>query len=118
MDLSDAEKTALKDLAATLRNRFGAVEVSLFGSAARGEMDRDSDIDIFVVVPDLDGAKNMAIVDECFEVSLNVDRHVSPLSVSVDRLRNSPFRSAAIVKNIREEGPEAHPTYYASQQAR
>jgi uncharacterized protein len=38
----------LKAQAPTLRERFGARRVSLFGSAARDEMRADSDIDILV----------------------------------------------------------------------
>lgn len=47
----------LRAQAPTLRERFGACSVSLFGSAARDEMRADSDIDIlveFAAPPSLD----------------------------------------------------------------
>ncbi len=104
MYLSDAEKAGIAELATTLRERFGATEVTLFGSAVRGTMEWDSDVDIFVVLPELDRETDMAIVDECFELGLRLERHISPLTVSSDRLTNTPFRSAPIVSTIRREG--------------
>lgn len=44
----DTVVRVLKAEAPTLRKRFGARSVSLFGSAARDEMRADSDIDILV----------------------------------------------------------------------
>ena len=44
----DAIVQLLRAQAPTLRERFGACSVSLFGSAARDEMRADSDVDILV----------------------------------------------------------------------
>ncbi len=38
----------LKEHKPTLAQRFGVVELALFGSVARGEADSDSDVDILV----------------------------------------------------------------------
>ena len=54
MRLTDQEKVLLRDLALALRDRHGALSIQIYGSAARGELEDGSDIDLFVVLPEVD----------------------------------------------------------------
>ena len=97
MQLTEKEKQVLKELSADLKQRFGAIEVLLYGSAVRGEMDEESDIDIFVMLPNVDWETEKQIIDLCFEAELNNDlqRIISPICCSEQevkgRLEHSPF---------------------------
>ena len=54
MEMTAEERDALSRVTQTLRERFDAREVILYGSAARGQLDEESDIDLLVVLPRLD----------------------------------------------------------------
>ncbi len=49
--LNAHEREVLSDVVKKLKTEFGAEQVMLYGSAARGEMDRESDIDLLAVLP-------------------------------------------------------------------
>ena len=51
--LTTMEKNALNDFRNALVGDFGAIDVRLFGSRARGEGDEESDLDVFIVLPEI-----------------------------------------------------------------
>lgn len=61
--IGDPEVTAswLPVMVATLVERFDPVRIVLFGSLARGEAGRDSDVDLLVVMPRVDDKRQAAI---------------------------------------------------------
>jgi len=85
-------------------DRFGEVEAILFGSRARGGAERESDIDIFVILNgDVDIKVKEAVYDIAYEIGLKYD---AVLDVSVysreewDRYREVlPF-----IINVEKEG--------------
>lgn len=79
------------------------IDVILFGSHARGEADKDSDIDIAVVLDkdfnkyeEIDG-----IVDVIYDISLENEELISVLPLNVNELKEG---SSSIYENIRREG--------------
>ena|SRR3990167_5431130 len=46
-----------RDYAQTLKKRIKVEKIILFGSAARGQMTRDSDLDIIIISPDFEKMK-------------------------------------------------------------
>ena len=106
MELTEKEKQVLEKLSADLKRKFSVKEIILFGSAARGTMDEESDIDIFVLLSDnVDWEIEKQIIDLCFEAELNSDikRITSPICCSETdikgRLEYSPF-----ILNVKREG--------------
>lgn len=62
---------ALAALKAVLWQRFGAVELVLFGSVARGSQTPDSDIDLLVLLPGpVTTATEEAVFDLAFDVEM------------------------------------------------
>lgn len=104
--LTAREKKELARLARRLREEFGATDVRIFGSAARGEMDAESDIDLLVVLPDASLDTKLRVSERCFKSSLAIDRLVSPLVMSVERAQDPILAASAFMRAI---GMEALP---------
>ncbi len=114
VNLTDAEKDALRDLSASVRERFGARlrELALFGSRARGEGHPLSDLDVVIVVDDLTGAEAREVAYGCGDLLTRYDavgrddgksvacirdarasREISLIRRRLTYLPASPFRS-------------------------
>jgi predicted nucleotidyltransferase len=102
--LTARERKHVDSIVSDLRDRFGASQVILYGSACRGEMTPESDIDLLAVLPVVDWEIEKQIVDLCFEAELRIGRIVSVLPISENDYRRSPLRSAPIVVNAQREG--------------
>jgi len=102
--LSSKEKNALDKLAKTFREQFGAGEVILYGSAARGELDEGSDIDILIVLPEVNWGIEKDIIRMCFAAELECGRVFSTTCYSVDELERSPLRFSPLVLDARRKG--------------
>jgi predicted nucleotidyltransferase len=104
MELSAEERSILSKVVQTLRDRFGATEVILYGSAARGQMDEESDIDLLMVFPELDWEMQKEIIGVCFDAGLQCGRVISPNCYTKEELEHSPLRSSPLVLTARKEG--------------
>ncbi len=104
MKLSNSENRVLTELSKAFREQFGAVEVRLYGSAARGEMDVASDIDIFLVLPKVNWQTEKEIIKLCFDAELECGRVFSTVCYSVDCLQDGPLSESPLVLNVRKQG--------------
>jgi predicted nucleotidyltransferase len=84
--------------------KVSIVEMRVFGSRARGDNERDSDMDIFIEVERCDREIEETIHDAAWETGLEYLIHVSPLIFSREEIEHSPLRSSPILNNVREEG--------------
>ena len=103
MELSSQERGLLDRLARELRRSYGATDVRLYGSAARGELSTDSDIDLFVVVPHLTWLVEQAICDCCYEVTLACGRLVAPCVVSREELTDTPWGVSPLIRAVEQK---------------
>jgi predicted nucleotidyltransferase len=104
MELTKAEKQGIDEIAHVLRERFGATEVLLYGSAARGEMDADSDIDLLVVLPEVNWSIEKEIIGLCFDAELEYGRVISAVCFSEKDVRDTPLKESPLLKNARQQG--------------
>jgi len=104
MELSTEERDALSKVTRTLRSRFGAEDVILYGSAARGQLDEESDIDLLVVLPRIDWETQKEIIAVCFNAELECGRVFSATCYTADEMEHSPLRSSLLVLTARREG--------------
>ncbi len=104
MQLTDAERNALADAAARLRRDLGATEILLYGSAARGDLEEGSDIDLFVVLPEVSWKVEKQVSDVCFAAGLECGRVVSAMCFTRHELEDTPLRASPFVLNVRREG--------------
>ncbi len=54
-------ESVIQDLISRIRNVVEPIQVILFGSAARGDMNQDSDLDVLVVVPDSSNTRKLQV---------------------------------------------------------
>ena len=104
MTLTTKEKQALSRLALAFKTRFGASEVILYGSAARGELEEGSDVDLLLVLPEIDWETEKEIIGICYDAELECGRVFSSIFYSRDEIETGPLRFSPLVLNARREG--------------
>lgn len=77
-------------------------KVLLFGSVARGEETKDSDVDVLVVLDDKDLKEK--VFEISYDIMLEKDVYISPKVVSVEEFE--AMKDSSFMKEITEDGRE------------
>lgn len=107
--LTPNERAALVELVTRLRQRYGddLLHIVLFGSKARGDFGKESDLDLFIVVdiPDKDYRRHWRqIVDMVWEVEFEYDI-VTSLIIKDERSYETMRRHGLLLySNIQQDG--------------
>jgi predicted nucleotidyltransferase len=104
MKLAENEERALKTLGENLRNKFPILDLRLFGSKARGEGRKDSDLDVMIEIPDYDRTTVEEIDDIIYKINLEYDVFISAIIFGKDEIEQGPMSEAPIYKVIQREG--------------
>src|SRR5215475_7996753 len=104
-NLSHTERVAVAALKALLVQQYGVRDIRLFGSKARGTGHVESDLDLFIVVPDLDWERAKAMYTLCFDLSLRYDLLIAPTLCSQAELENPLVQATPFHRAIQAEGP-------------
>lgn len=95
-------------IAKRFKERLSAVvqllDMRVFGSRARGDVDEYSDMDAFIEVETVNKELEDRIYDIAWEVGLEYSVFISPLVFSRYEIEESPLRASPIVRNIEAEG--------------
>jgi len=104
MTITKNERFVLQNLVRKLKSDLAAKQVVLYGSAARGTLETESDIDLLVVLPFVDWEVEKRVGGLAFEAGLEMDRVISTLCFSEEDLQKSFRRTSPLLNNIRLEG--------------
>ena len=89
----------------TLKKRAVPIEkVILFGSQARGTAEKDSDIDILVVVKKLDKQIRTIIIDEAFNLSLQHNVEIIAVPCDIEEFNSPLFQADSFFRNVFDDG--------------
>lgn len=78
------------------------VKVIMFGSQARGDATKYSDIDLFVIVPALDDKVRYLISDVTWEVGFEAGKVISAIPTTQEKMKRYAF--LPLYKNVKKEG--------------
>ena len=98
-------QTALSQLKTRLTADYPVVRLVLFGSAVRGAMDEESDVDVLVLTSrPLKSVERNAMYDEVFAINLRYDTNVSVLVTDLHNWETGPLSVMPIRKEVEKEG--------------
>ena len=105
VQLAPSEQAALDRLKEVLTRDFGLAKLILYGSKARGDSHRESDIDLLVVLKDeFDWRTKRAIYDVCFDIGLEYDVILQPIVYSHARYNSPLIGATPLYQNVQREG--------------
>ena len=81
------------------------VQVIMFGSQARGNATRESDIDLLVVLPAIDARTTRLASDIAWEVGFDAGRIISVIPDTKEQMKRFSF--LPLYRNIKQEGIRA-----------
>jgi len=103
--LDKREHKAVSAAKRTLQKNFGVKQIILFGSKARGDADKDSDIDLIIIVEGSVHWKDEKAIVEClFDIGIQHDVIFSPLVVSTEEWESEQFKSFQVFCEIQRDG--------------
>lgn len=101
--LQARELGAISDLKKKLE-KYKPIQLKLFGSKARGNFDKESDLDIFIILENSSWKTEKEIYNICFEIGLEYDVVLSPLIYSLKDLEKKPIAITPFYKTVEKEG--------------
>ncbi len=101
--LSPHEKRALEEFIRLASKQKGVLKIILFGSRARGEGGKDSDLDLLVIT---EGEECEPILRLAYEAMMRSDFHavLSPIPLSLDEWKRLEEMRASFWENVCTEG--------------
>jgi predicted nucleotidyltransferase len=92
-----------KELKSEIISRYALKEFKVFGSSARGDRRKDSDIDIFILMP----MANRQIEEELFDIAYDLELKYDcliDLIIFDDRFLAGQYASVPIYQKVLSEG--------------
>ena len=104
--LSEIEENAVKEFNQKLRSFAGdnIKQILLFGSKARGDFHKESDIDLFVLASEVDPLLRKQAARNVTEVLLKYGVLISPKLIPEINYSNQKRLQTAFIRNIEKDG--------------
>jgi predicted nucleotidyltransferase len=105
--LTKSEVDAILELKKRLRENFGKKlrEIRIFGSKVRGDFDKESDIDIFVVFDrEVDWDFENKVSHIAYDIDLEFGVLFNLIIFSAARLKEPKYKILPFIQNVKKEG--------------
>jgi|SRR3989338_4898456 len=104
--LSEIEEKAVKEFSRDLRSFSGKniKQILLFGSKARGNFNKESDVDLFILVGQSDSVIRKKVASFTTKILLNYSILLSPKIVEQSHFSFLKQLETAFAKNIEKDG--------------
>lgn len=103
-DLKADEAAALARLKEELGRIPGFIQMKLFGSKARGDSDRESDIDVLVVLENCHRKTRNAIYDLCYDLSVDYSVVLAPVVYARTEFESELTKVTPFYQTVAREG--------------
>lgn len=104
LNLTKNEEDALMELKNILSKKYRLIQLKLFGSKVKGYFDKESDIDVLIVIGKCNWDIEKDIYEICFEIGLKYDILLSPMVYSQDEIESEVIQATPFYKNVEKEG--------------
>jgi predicted nucleotidyltransferase len=105
--MSIEDKKILGILTDRIQSIFPGAKIWAFGSRARGDATWESDFDVCIVLPVMDGTTESKIRDISWEIGFEHDRVITTVIMEQSQFEHGPMSESTLVENILREGVEA-----------
>ncbi|MGG1519524.1 nucleotidyltransferase domain-containing protein [Paenibacillus oryzisoli] len=103
--LTETEVSAIDELKSIICTKFSIREFILFGSKARGDYTKDSDVDILVLVDEESSMANRNIVwSDQYDINLKHDTDLSCTLRNYEKFYKGEGEFPTFVRSVMEEG--------------
>jgi len=104
--LTEEEKLTLQSFKNNLIEKMGNafVELKLFGSKARGDARKDSDIDVLVVVKSEDWRISDMVYEIVTDILIDNGISISPKVISLKTFKAQKKKGISFIKNVIRDG--------------
>jgi len=102
-NLKDNERLALAKLKQALARDFRLIDLRLYGSKARGDSQKESDLDVLIVLEDCNWAIRKAVSALCFDLDLEFHVVISPVIYTRARLDSPLTRVTPFFQTVSRE---------------
>lgn len=104
--LTQEEKAAVTEFAELIRKRFGSMikEIILFGSKVRGKSEKESDIDILLVLSSLSWEIKRSISELAAEENIKHDVLISTVRYDASTWEDPVIKASYFAKTVKREG--------------
>ncbi len=100
--LDNQANRIISDLKQYVNQRYPLVEMRVFGSTARGEQTPESDIDVFIRLPEVNQVIEEDLFDYAYELELKYDCLIDVI-VLADNFLNSMSNQLPLYQNILQD---------------
>ena len=104
--LTQEERIAVMEFAELIRKRFGSMikEIILFGSKVRGKSEKESDIDILLVLSSLSWEIKKSISEQAAEENMKHNVLISTVRYDASSWDDPVIKASPFAKTVRREG--------------
>ena len=104
MRLLNKEKKALQKLKKELSQGYNLYWLKIIGSKVRGDSDKESDIDVVIVLDNVNWDIEKQVYELCFHIGLEYDVLISPIIYSVQETNDTLIKATSFFMTVEKDG--------------